>query len=82
MSPDVTRSGNHTDSCDELTIRHTQVVDRAILHLVDSVTFTGADFSIQHDGVCRLNPELARRVAQLAIDRTNSIEAELLGPDR
>jgi len=42
------------------------VVDRAVLELIDSATFTGADFSIQHDGVCRMNPELARRVAQLA----------------
>jgi CRISP-associated protein Cas1 len=45
------------------------VVDRAVLHLIDTETFTGADFSIQHDGVCRLNPELARRVAQLALER-------------
>ena len=42
------------------------VVDRAILQLVATKTFTGGDFSIQPDGVCRLNPELARRVAQLA----------------
>jgi CRISPR-associated protein Cas1 len=42
------------------------VVDRAVLHLTNTVTFTGADFSIQHDGVCRMNPGLARRVAQLA----------------
>jgi hypothetical protein len=28
----------------------------------------GADFSIQHDGVCRMNPELARRVTQLALE--------------
>jgi CRISPR-associated protein Cas1 len=53
------------------------VVDRAILYLVDTVTFTGADFSIQHDGLCRLNPELARRVAQLAMDATKSIDVEL-----
>jgi CRISPR-associated endonuclease Cas1 len=45
------------------------VVDRAVLQLIDAVTFTGADFSIQHDGVCRMNPELARRVAQLALER-------------
>jgi len=45
------------------------VVDRAVLQLIDTVTFTGADFSIQHDGVCRMNPELARRVAQLALER-------------
>lgn len=48
------------------------VVDRAVLHLVDTVTFTGTDFSIQHDGVCRLNPQLARRVAQLAMDYYSS----------
>jgi CRISPR-associated protein Cas1 len=44
------------------------VVDRAVLHLIDIITFTGADFSIQQDGVCRMNPELARRVAQLALE--------------
>ena len=44
------------------------VVDRAVLELIDTVTFTGADFSVQDDGVCRLNPELARRVAQLALE--------------
>lgn len=43
------------------------VVDRAILELVKSATFVGGDFSIQADGVCRLNPELARRVAQSAL---------------
>jgi CRISPR-associated protein Cas1 len=48
------------------------VVDRAVLHLLDSVTFTGADFSIQQDGVCRMNPELARRVAQLALERCDN----------
>jgi CRISPR-associated protein Cas1 len=48
------------------------VVDRAVLQLVDAVTFTGADFSIQHDGVCRMNPELARRVAQLALERCST----------
>jgi CRISPR-associated protein Cas1 len=45
------------------------VVDRAVVQLIDELTFTGADFSIQHDGVCRMNPELARRVAQLALER-------------
>src|SRR6516164_3617482 len=45
------------------------VVDRAVLQLIDNTTFTGADFSIQHDGICRMNPELARRVAQLALER-------------
>jgi CRISP-associated protein Cas1 len=45
------------------------VVDRGELQLTNTVTFTGADFSIQHDGACRMNPELARRVAQLALER-------------
>jgi hypothetical protein len=45
------------------------VVDRAVLRLIDTVTFTAADFSIQHDGVCRMNAELARRVVQLALER-------------
>jgi len=43
-------------------------VDRAVLHLIDTVTFAGGDFSIQPDGVCGLNPELARRVAQLSLE--------------
>jgi CRISPR-associated protein Cas1 len=48
------------------------VVDRAILQLAASTTFSGGDFSIKPDGVCRLNPELARSVAQLAIERFGS----------
>lgn len=43
------------------------VVERAVLRLIDSVTFTGSDFSIQDDGVCRMNPALARLVAQLTL---------------
>lgn len=38
------------------------VVDRAVLKLVEKETFSGADFQLQSDGVCRLNPELARKV--------------------
>ena len=45
------------------------VVDQAVLQLIDAVTLTDADFLIQHDAVCRMNPELARRVAQLALER-------------
>jgi len=50
------------------------VVDRAVLQLIDTMTFTGADFSIQNDGVCRMNPELARRVAQLAMERCEGLQ--------
>lgn len=42
------------------------VVDRAVLKLVAEETFSGADFQLQSDGVCRLNPELARTVATTA----------------
>jgi CRISPR-associated protein Cas1 len=50
------------------------VIDRAILQLVDSTTFTGADFSIQPDGVCRLNPELARRIAQSSMEHIRQLD--------
>ena len=53
------------------------VVDRVVLELNDAVTFTGCNFSIQPDGVCRPNPELVRRVAELAMDCTDSITNEL-----
>ena len=49
------------------------VVDRVILQLLNEETFIGADFKIQSDGVCRLNPELARRVAQLAMNYCESL---------
>jgi CRISPR-associated protein Cas1 len=42
------------------------VVDRAVLRLVKEETFSGADFVLQSDGVCRLNPELVRAVAASA----------------
>jgi CRISPR-associated protein Cas1 len=49
------------------------VVDRAVLQLINSVTFSGADFSIQNDGVCRLNPQLARKVTSLAMEHCESL---------
>ena len=42
------------------------LVDRAVLRIITSEMLTSADFALQADGTCRLNPELARRVAQLA----------------
>ena len=41
------------------------VVDRAILTLVQSERLHAVDFTIRSDGVCRLNPQLARRMAAL-----------------
>ena len=42
-------------------------VDRAMLAFLKSEALHPADFTIREDGVVRLNPELARRVAQLAV---------------
>jgi CRISP-associated protein Cas1 len=39
-------------------------VDQRILEFVKSNVFDPADFTIRSDGVCRLNPELARTVAK------------------
>ncbi len=44
------------------------VVDRAVLRLINDTSLTGSDFSMQSDGVCRLNPQLARRVAQVTLE--------------
>jgi CRISP-associated protein Cas1 len=37
-------------------------VDRAVLDFVKRYVFDPADFVIRSDGVCRLNPEMARMV--------------------
>ena len=44
------------------------VVDGRVLKFVLSTTFSGADFALSSDGVCRLTPQLARRVAELVSD--------------
>ena len=43
------------------------VADAAVLKFVLSTPFTGADFVLRSDGVCRLAPQLARRVAKLGM---------------
>lgn len=43
------------------------VADAAVLRFVLSTPFTGADFVLRSDGVCRLAPQLARRVAKLGM---------------
>ena len=40
------------------------VVDRKVLEFVQAHTFHPADFTIRKDGVCRLNPEMARTVVR------------------
>jgi CRISPR-associated protein Cas1 len=42
------------------------VVDRKVLQFLQAHTFHPADFSVRSNGVCRLNPELAKRAATLA----------------
>ena len=42
------------------------IVDRHVLQFVLAHTFHPADFTIRSDGVCRLNPEMARHVTRLA----------------
>jgi CRISP-associated protein Cas1 len=42
-------------------------VDRAVIDFVKTIVFDPADFAIRSDGVCRLNPEMARMaVAKVA----------------
>jgi CRISPR-associated endonuclease Cas1 len=41
-------------------------MDAKVLKFMLRTSFTGADFVIRSDGVCRLNPQLARKVAELA----------------
>jgi CRISPR-associated endonuclease Cas1 len=43
-------------------------VDRTVLGFLKSDALHPADFTIREDGVVRLNPELARRVARLSED--------------
>jgi CRISPR-associated endonuclease Cas1 len=49
------------------------IVDGAILRLIQQHTFSTSDFLIRRDGVCRLNPELARNLV-------NVVYSSLAGP--
>ena len=54
------------------------IVDRKVLELVQSHTFHPADFTIQNDGVCRLNPEMARYLVS-AVAASGSDQCVLIG---
>jgi hypothetical protein len=41
------------------------VVDRAVLKLVKDETFSGVDFQLQSDGVCRLIPQFAANIVRI-----------------
>jgi len=50
------------------------VVDRVLLDCVRSQTFEPADFTIRRDGVCRLNPEMARHVVKIVTGELSSTD--------
>ena len=41
------------------------LVDRAVLRFVFRNVFSGADFAVRDDGVCRLSPQLARQLCSV-----------------
>jgi CRISPR-associated protein Cas1 len=43
------------------------VVDRAILRFVHGHSFSGGDVTLRDDGVCWLNPQLARNIVSLVM---------------
>lgn len=43
------------------------IVDRKVLKFVKAQTFHPADFTIRADGVCRLNPEMAKHIVGLVV---------------
>jgi CRISPR-associated endonuclease Cas1 len=49
------------------------IVDRKVLKFVQRQTFAPGDFTLLNNGVCRLNPQLARNVVR-AIDVSEDIE--------
>jgi CRISPR associated protein Cas1 len=49
----------------DLMERERPKVDRSVLDFVKRTVFDPADFTIRSDGVVRLNPQLARHVANL-----------------
>jgi len=48
---------------------HRPIVDLKVLDFVRKRTFHRADFTIRSDGVCRLNPELARQVVRAVMSK-------------
>jgi CRISPR/Cas system-associated endonuclease Cas1 len=54
-------------------------VDRAVLDFIKATVFDPADFTIRSDGVCRLNPEMARMVVIITAARTGGALASPSG---
>ena len=51
------------------------MIDRKVLEFVKSHVFDPADFVIRSDGVCRLNPEMARCVVGSLFGIRNKVAA-------
>ncbi len=51
------------------------LVDRAILAFIRSQRFSGADFILRSDGVCRLSPQLARMIAAIVAPQSSGTPA-------
>lgn len=48
------------------------IVDRKALEFVQAHTLHPADFTIRSDGVCRLNPEMARNIVRITGDHSST----------
>lgn len=53
------------------------IMDQQVLQFVQTHTFHAADFTIQREGVCRLNPQLARTISLVSSDRSNTRAIEV-----
>jgi len=53
------------------------IVDTQVVDLLSRHTFSRVDFPIGQDGVCRLHPQLARAVAQVASLPAELVETEI-----
>jgi CRISP-associated protein Cas1 len=47
-------------------------IDRKVMGFVNTNTFRPGDFAIRGDGVCRLNPSMARTLVQMLVSGSNS----------
>ena len=54
------------------------IVDRKVLEFVQSRTFYPADFTLANNGICRLNPELARNVVRAVAATKNDAVIQLM----
>jgi CRISP-associated protein Cas1 len=54
------------------------LVDRKMLEFVQAHTFHPADFTIRSDGVCRINPEMARRLCSIGSPPTRDVWSSLI----